>query len=82
MKFILAMILCSSVTGTCMPPVPMPGFYQDAYDCMVDGYKKSIEKIEEIGREQLNEHGLYIRFGCNPYQELDKGLPSKFDIVS
>ena len=82
MKFILAMILCSSVTGTCMPPVPMPGFYQDAYDCMMDGYVKAIEKIEEIGREQLNEHGLYIRFGCNPYQEQEKGLPSKFDIVS
>ena len=58
------------------------GLYNDAYDCMMDGYVKAIEKIEEIGREQLNEHGLYIRFGCNPYQEQEKGLPSKFDIVS
>ena len=40
--------------------------YNDAYDCMIAGYKKSSEKILELGREDVNEYNIYIKFGCTP----------------
>ena len=34
--------------------------------CMVIGYKESIVKMEEIGREEVNKYGMYIKFTCTP----------------
>tara|TARA_E500000178_G_scaffold325684_1_gene353221 strand:- start:367 stop:591 length:225 start_codon:yes stop_codon:yes gene_type:complete len=59
------MILCSATSGTCMPPFRVDKFYKDGYDCMIDGYKMSLQKTEEIGRADINEHKIYIKFGCN-----------------
>ena len=28
------------------------------------GYEQSILKIEEIGREEINKHSMYIKFVC------------------
>ena len=28
----------------------------------------SYNKIEEIGREEINLHGIYIKFDCTPYE--------------
>ena len=50
MKFILGILLCSQVTGTCLPPYQWPEKFDDGYDCMVQGYVAALEKIEEIGR--------------------------------
>ena len=33
---------------------------------MVQGYKESLSKIEEMGREDINKHQIYIKFGCTP----------------
>ena len=54
MNFVLTMIICSATTGTCLPPFRLDNFYKDGYDCMLDGYKMSLEKTEEIGREEIN----------------------------
>ena len=59
------MIICSATSGTCLPPFRLDNFYKDGYDCMLDGYKMSLEKTEEIGREEINKHKIYIKFGCN-----------------
>ena len=40
--------------------------YNDEYDCMVAGYKESLFKTEQIGRKQINEYNIYIKFGCTP----------------
>ena len=40
--------------------------YNDVYDCMVDGYNKSSDKTIELGREQINEYNIFIKFGCSP----------------
>ena len=64
---ILTIIMCSIIDGktTCIPPHTFANSYEDSYSCLIDGYKKSIEKIEEIGREKINEFNIYIKFGCN-----------------
>ena len=61
------MIICSIVNGqtTCIDPYTFPESYEDSYSCLIQGYQKSIDKVEEIGRESINEHGIYIKFGCN-----------------
>ena len=80
MKFILGIIICSQLTGTCMPPYQWPEKFDDAYDCMVQGYVAALEKIEDIGRKEVNESKIFIKFGCYPKQE-QQGQPTKFDTL-
>ena len=66
MKFLLSLIICSQVAGTCLEPYPWPETFDSQYDCMVFGYEESLNKIQEIGREEVNKHNIYIRFVCMP----------------
>tara|TARA_R100000655_G_scaffold4362_2_gene13984 strand:- start:3 stop:215 length:213 start_codon:yes stop_codon:yes gene_type:complete len=66
MKFLLSLIICSQVAGTCLDPYPWPDNFDSQYDCMVFGYEESLNKIQEIGREEVNKHNIYIRFICTP----------------
>ena len=68
MKIILGMIICSQVAGTCMPPYEWPEKFNTQYDCMVFGYKESLNKMEQIGRTEVNRYNMYIRFTCTPQQ--------------
>mgnify|MGYP003148577752 FL=1 len=70
MKFTLALLLCSYVAESCLPPHIHPTKFDDQYDCLLQGYKESILKIEEIGREDINLHNMYIKFGCYPENTL------------
>ena len=56
--------MCSYVSGSCLPPHEWPETYGDMYDCMNAGYKQSIKKINEIGRDEVNKHEIFIKFGC------------------
>ena len=67
MKFALALILCSYVSGSCLPPYIYPIKFDDQYDCFIEGYKQSMMKMEKIGREDINEHEIYIRFICSQH---------------
>ena len=66
MKFILTLILCSQTQQICMPPYQWTDLFNSQYDCLHFGYNESIKKLEEIGREDINKHGMYIRFTCTP----------------
>ena len=79
MKFILTMILCSATSGECMPPFQVDKIYKDGYDCMVDGYNMSLQKTEEIGREDINKHKIYIKFGCN--EDHSNKTPASYIII-
>ena len=70
MKFLLSLVLCSVINGqtSCMHPFQSEVEYKDAYDCMLDGYQKSYNKIVELGREDVNKFNIYIRFGCHESQ--------------
>ncbi len=70
MNYMLTMILCSGVSLTCLPPLPLINtFYEDEYSCLIKGYEKSIEQMEEIGRFDVNENGLFVRFYCTPEEK-------------
>ena len=40
--------------------------FRTQYDCLHFGYEESQKKLEEIGREEVNKYGMYIRFTCTP----------------
>ena len=69
MKFTLILILCSFVAGECLVPYSYPKKFDDQYDCFMEGYNQSILKMEEIGRKEINEHEIYIRFICGLNEE-------------
>jgi len=47
MKFLLSMIICTSVYQQCLPPHTMPETYNSHYECMIAGYEESIKKAKE-----------------------------------
>ena len=59
MKFLLTIYLCSFYNGVCLTPHT---FYNephdDMYSCLLSGYEKSINKTKEIGRVEINKHGI------------------------
>ena len=60
------MIICSQVAGTCLPPYQWPTAFDTQYDCLMEGYRQSIIKMEELGSEDVNKYNMYIRFTCTP----------------
>ena len=66
MKFILSLIICSQVAGTCLEPYQWPTNFDTQYDCMVFGYEESLKKIQDIGPIEVNKYNMYIRFVCMP----------------
>ena len=68
MKILLSLIICSQVAGTCMEPYEWPQTFNTQYDCMVFGYEESLNKMQEIGRLEVNKYNIYIRFTCTPEQ--------------
>ena len=66
MKIVLAMIICSQVAGTCMPPYQWPTTFNSQYDCLMFGYEESLKKIQDIGPEEVNKYNMYVRFICMP----------------
>ena len=69
MKVTLFLIMCSYMAGECLTPHVYPQQFNDQYDCFIEGYNQSILKMEEIGRKEINEHEIYIRFICSPENE-------------
>ena len=47
-------------------PFPWGETFRTQYDCLHFGYEESQKKLEEIGREEVNKYGIYIRFTCTP----------------
>ena len=66
MKFLLSIIICSSVEGQCMPSYEWPETFNTQYDCLMFGYQESIVKMEELGKKDVNEYGMFIKFYCTP----------------
>ena len=60
----LTIVMCSTIANTCLDPHTFPKAYDTYYDCLLDGYQKSIEKTKEVGREEINQYQIYSKFGC------------------
>jgi hypothetical protein len=80
MKFLLSMIICTTVYNQCLPPFQMAGHYNSHYECMIAGYNESIKKAQEIGPQEINKYGTIIKFYCrqddNVPEELQSSLSS------
>ena len=64
------MILCSGVSSVCLPPYSLiDTLYKDQYSCLLKGYEKSIEQMEKIGKVDVNENLLFIKFYCIPEEK-------------
>jgi len=70
MKILLSLIICSQISNTCMPPYTWPEKFNTQYDCMTFGYEESLNKMQEIGRTEVNKYNVYIRFTCTPEQTI------------
>ena len=64
MNFVLNLIICSALSNSCLPPYRYPNLFDDGYSCMIAGNYKSIEKLEEIGNEDVNKNKIFIKFLC------------------
>ena len=64
MKILMSLIICSSVANECMTPFQWTETLRTKYDCMHFGYGEAKRKLEEIGREDINKYGMYIKFTC------------------
>ena len=60
------MFICSGVAQNCIPPITSPQLYEDEYSCMMDGYTTAASMTQDMGREEVNKHNIYIRFICMP----------------
>ena len=66
MKYTLYMIICSLVAGECMPPIAYTDLFKDQYDCLQFGYEESQKRLADIGRPDVNQFGMFIKFTCTP----------------
>ena len=64
MKIVLAIIMCSYIQGECMAPYVFPEKYPSHYECMIAGYEKSLSKMKEIGRQDINRNEVFFKFAC------------------
>jgi|TARA_R100001015_G_C4490749_1_gene68393 hypothetical protein len=64
MKIILTILMCSATSNVCMPPYIAPDIYNNYYNCLLDGYKLAQDKTIEIGKKEVNEHKIYMKFDC------------------
>ena len=72
MKFVLTMIMCTSVYNMCLDPFAKAEKYNSHYECMIAGYEESIKKAKEIGPKDINEYGTIIKFFCQRTDQEEK----------
>ena len=70
MKILLSLIICSQLAGSCLEPYPWPEQFDNQYDCMVFGYEESLNKMQQLGREEVNKYNMYIRFTCTQIETI------------
>ena len=65
-KFVLILHLCSFINlpATCYQQQLVGLEYNDNFSCMLDGYRRSGKTLENIGREDVNQKKLAVKFQC------------------
>ena len=69
--------MCSLLAGECMEPLKVNKTYNDMYSCLNAGYEESLIESKEIGKEDVNQYQIYIKFICKGEKDLviPKGDP-------
>ena len=63
-ELVLFLYLCSGAANTCLAPYKWPERFEDSFTCMVKGYEEAARKTIEIGRQEINQHKIFIKFDC------------------
>tara|TARA_R100001509_G_scaffold153970_1_gene115250 strand:- start:167 stop:346 length:180 start_codon:yes stop_codon:yes gene_type:complete len=58
------------IDNVCVTPHTFPYEFNDLYSCQIMGYKKAIDKIEEIGIDKINEFKIYTTFACKTFNTI------------
>ena len=66
MKILLSLVICSQLAGSCLEPYEWPTRFDTQYDCLMFGYEESIKKMKEIGRADVNQYNMFVKFYCTP----------------
>ena len=53
-----------------MPAYEWPVHFPDMYECMLAGYEQSTAKMLEIGRAEVNQYDMYVKFTCGPIETI------------
>ena len=69
LKFVLVMKICSVVHGDCLPE-KLVSFHDSWYNCAKKGSLETIELMELIGEDLINQNKLFISFTCKTHNEV------------
>ena len=64
MKIVLSLIICSALAGECKPPFQHKEIFQDWASCMYQGYNDSLQLLNIMGDDYINDHQILIKFTC------------------
>ena len=65
-KFALVLHLCTFLTPNpyCFQSQIVPEQFEDYYQCITDGYVKSLSTLVNLGETEVNEKRLAVKFEC------------------
>ena len=61
---VLSMIICSALHGNCQIPYEKSEHYINWADCMRQGYIDSLQVLDLMGDQYINENKVFIKFAC------------------
>ena len=61
---VLSMIICSTLYGNCQIPYEKSEHYTNWADCMRQGYIDSLQVLDLMGNQYINENKVFIKFVC------------------
>ena len=71
MKILLTLFLCSGIANECLGPFQWPVEFDDYYECMQAGNTQAYSKLEQLGRDQVNEYHMYVKFLCSQSEKME-----------
>jgi|TARA_R100001480_G_scaffold4839_4_gene11422 hypothetical protein len=74
MKIILLMVICFATHGTCEPSLQKNTTFGDWDSCMRQGYIDSLQALDLMGNDYVNENKVYVKFYCKEIQKKETHL--------
>ena len=63
-KFILTVQLCSIIHMDCMKEFQSNVVFNSYYECMVSGYARSINTLNDMGEQFVDRTKIVVKFSC------------------
>tara|TARA_R110000787_G_scaffold259744_1_gene365016 strand:- start:850 stop:1062 length:213 start_codon:yes stop_codon:yes gene_type:complete len=64
MKFMLIIYACSVISDGCGVPLQSPKIYDTYQKCIVAGHKISINVLNNLDPDMVNQEQLFFAFSC------------------